>query len=99
MSVAGRWDLIIATPIGKQAVVLDLRETPDGLSGTATGRAEAAPLLDLAQGGDRLIWRQAITKPRRLNLTFDVTITGDTLGGVSKASRLPSSDVSGARAR
>ena len=97
MSVAGKWDLIITTPIGKQAVVLNLRETPAGLSGTAIGRAESVPLLDLMQEGDRLTWRQSITKPLRLNLVFDVTIAGDTLSGTSKAGRLPSSTVTGTR--
>jgi hypothetical protein len=37
----------------------------------------------------RLTWRQAVTKPLRLNLAFDVTVEGDTLSGVSKAGRLP----------
>jgi hypothetical protein len=33
----------------------------------------------------------------RLNLTFDVTVTGDELTGRAKAGRLPSSKVSGHR--
>ena len=48
--------------------------------------------------GNRLTWAQSITKPLRLNLTFDVTIDGDEMAGRSKAGRLPSSKVIGRRA-
>jgi hypothetical protein len=48
--------------------------------------------------GNHLTWSQAITKPLRLNLDFDVTIDGDTLSGTSKAGRLPRSKVVGTRA-
>ncbi len=51
------------------------------------------PVLD----GNRLTWKQSITKPMRLNLTFDVIIDGDTLSGTSKAGMLPASKVTGTR--
>lgn len=47
--------------------------------------------------GDRLTWKQAITKPMRLNLAFAVRIDGDTLTGTSRAGRLPASKVTGER--
>jgi len=97
MSVAGTWNLSIATPIGRQDVVLELSERDGALHGTARGRAETVPLVDLVQNGNRLTWRQAITRPLRLNLAFDVTVDADTLTGVSKAGRLPSSPVTGTR--
>jgi hypothetical protein len=93
MSVARTWNLTIATPIGRQDVVLELSERDGALHGTARGRAEEVPLLDLVRDGNRLTWRQAITRPLRLNLAFDVTVDGDTLTGVSRAGRLPSSSV------
>ena len=97
MQVAGNWDLVIATPLGKQAVTLELREAADGISGVARSSAEVTPLLDPVLDGNRLSWRQAITRPIRLNLTFEVTIEGDRLTGVSRAGRLPSSNVTGRR--
>jgi len=97
MSAAGTWDLVIATPIGRQAVTLDLTIDATVVRGTATGASESVPLIDPVLTGDRLTWRQSITRPIRLNLTFDVTITGDTLTGTSRAGRLPASTVTGRR--
>ena len=51
----------------------------------------------LVLDGDRLTWKQAVTKPVRLNLAFAVTVTGDTLTGTSQAGRLPASQVTGER--
>ena len=97
MSVEGIWDLTIATPIGRIKAVIDLRREQGALVGTAHGAGEQVPLRDLALDGDRLSWRQAITKPMRLNLDFAVNVDGDTLAGTSKAGRLPSSKVIGQR--
>jgi hypothetical protein len=47
--------------------------------------------------GDRVTWRQSITRPMRLHLTFDVTVAGDELTGRSKTGRLPASKVTGRR--
>ncbi|MBF6162058.1 hypothetical protein IU421_28215 [Nocardia cyriacigeorgica] len=97
MSVAGTWNLSISTPIGRIRAVLELREQHGILTGVAHGAGEDVPLVDISRNGDRLTWRQAITKPMRLNLAFDVTVDGDTLRGTSKAGRLPASKVVGER--
>ncbi|MGK8465273.1 hypothetical protein [Nocardia cyriacigeorgica] len=77
--------------------MLELREQHGILTGVAHGAGEDVPLVDISRNGDRLTWRQAITKPMRLNLAFDVTVDGDTLRGTSKAGRLPASKVVGER--
>ncbi|MEU6548713.1 hypothetical protein ABZ915_00285 [Streptomyces sp. NPDC046915] len=97
MNPAGTWDLSIATPIGKITVVLDLREEAGAWRGSAHGAGEEVPLRDLALHGNRLTWRQSITKPMRLNVAFDVVVDGDTMTGTSKAGRLPRTDVAGQR--
>lgn len=97
MSVEGTWALSISTPIGKIKAVVELREQDGTLSGVAHGAGEEVPLSDVTLDGDRLTWKQAVTKPMRLNLAFDVTVDGDTLRGTSKAGRLPSSKVTGER--
>ncbi len=96
--MTGRWDITIATPIGKLAVALELHERDGVIEGIARGATETTPLIDPVLVGDRLTWSQVITRPMRLNLTFEVTIDGDTLSGTSKAGRLPPSKVSGKRA-
>ncbi|MDT0440265.1 MULTISPECIES: hypothetical protein [Streptomyces] len=97
MPVEGTWNLSISTPIGKIKAVVELREQDGTLTGVARGADEEVPLSDVALDGDRLTWKQAVTKPMRLNLAFDVTVDGDTLKGTSKAGRLPPSKVTGER--
>ena len=99
MSVEGTWNLVIDTPIGKQQATLKL-STQDGvLHGMARDErhGEEVTLTDLVLDGDRLTWAQSITKPMRLNLSFDVTVDGDQMTGRSKAGRLPASKVTGHR--
>ena len=97
MSVEGTWDLTISTPIGRIEAVVELRREQGVLTGSADGAGEQVPLHDIVLDGDHLTWRQAITKPLRLNLDFAVTVDGDHLTGTSKAGRLPSSKVVGQR--
>ncbi|MFE6892591.1 hypothetical protein [Streptomyces sp. NPDC057694] len=96
-SVAGTWDLTVSTPIGTLKAVVELRSSGGELTGVAHGTGEEVPLTDVELDGDRLTWRQAVTKPLRLNLAFAVTVDGDTLAGTSRAGRLPASKVTGSR--
>jgi hypothetical protein len=99
MSITGDWDVTIKTPIGSLAVVYTFTERDGVLAGTATAKDEAVPLQGIAVDGQRITWRQSVTKPMRLNLDFDVTVEGDRLAGHSRAGRLPRSAVSGERRR
>ena len=96
----GTWNLVIDTPIGKQRVTVKLSTQDDVLHGVARDQrhGEEVALTDLVLDGNRLTWAQSITKPMRLNLSFDVTIDGDQMTGRSKAGRLPASKVTGHRA-
>jgi hypothetical protein len=76
--------------------------TDDGaVRGTATGKGETVPLHDITvaddAAGQRITWRQSVTKPMRLNLEFDVVVDGDRFAGHSRAGRLPRSAVAGVR--
>jgi hypothetical protein len=97
MSIEGVWDLTIATPIGRIKPVIELSREDEKFIGVAQGLGEEVPLRDVVVDGDRITWKQSVTKPLRLNLTFEVTIDGDVLTGKSKAGRLPSSKVTGQR--
>lgn len=97
MSIEGVWDLTIATPVGRIKPVVELRREGAEFTGIAHGTGEEVPLSDVVVDGDRITWEQAVTKPLRLNLTFTVTVEGDTLTGTSKAGRLPASKVAGRR--
>lgn len=99
--IIGSWQLHMKTPVGTITADYTFTQTPDGISGMASGTGEETPLRDIAvepaDGGEHVTWRQSITRPLRLNLDFDITVTGDTLTGHSRAGRLPRSRVSGER--
>jgi hypothetical protein len=97
MSIVGDWDVTIKTPIGSLAVAYIFSEQDGTLAGTATGKGESVPLRDIFVDGQRVTWRQSVTKPMRLNLEFDVVVDGDRLTGHSRAGRLPRSAVTGVR--
>jgi hypothetical protein len=101
-SIAGTWDVKVNSPVGELAVVYTFTDAAGVLAGTASSEAETVPLLNIARqdtaDGERVTWRQSVTKPAKLNLDFDVTFAGDTLAGHSKVSRLlPKIGVSGSR--
>ncbi|WP_328303324.1 hypothetical protein OG389_35545 [Streptomyces sp. NBC_00435] len=97
MTVEGVWDLSLSTPMGRIEAVVELARQAGVLTGAAHGAGEGVPLSDITLDGDRLTWRQSVTKPLRLNLTFAVVVDGDTLTGTSRAGRLPATKVTGRR--
>jgi hypothetical protein len=97
VDLKGVWDVTVKTPIGSLAVVYTFTEHDGTLAGTAKARGETVPLRDIVVAGQRVTWRQSVTKPMRLNLEFDVMVDGDRLAGHSKAGRLPRSAVTGVR--
>ena len=97
MSFDGQWTITIATPIGKQEVLLDIVNRDGRVEGRATQGDESVPFLDPVTEGDRIRWSQQITKPMRMTIKFDLTRQGDTLSGTAKPGILPSTKVAGAR--
>ncbi|SEH77232.1 hypothetical protein SAMN04489835_3945 [Mycolicibacterium rutilum] len=99
----GDWDVRIKTPVGSLQVVYRFLDEAGTVVGTADGKAETVPLTDIvitdSLDGQRIQWRQSVTKPMRLNLEFDVLVQGDRMSGHSRAGRLPRSAVSGLRRR
>jgi hypothetical protein len=98
MDLIGSWDLVIKTPIGSLQILYTFTED-GGIVGTATGKSETVPLRDITIAGQRVTWKQSVTKPMRLNLDFDVVVDADKLSGHSKAGRLPRSTVTGNKRR
>jgi hypothetical protein len=103
-ALLGTWDVSIRTPVGSLVVVYTFEETALGLEGLAEARGERVELQDITTtagsgSGLHVAWRQAISRPMRLRLEFDVVVDGDRLDGHSRAGRLPRSAVEGRRRR
>jgi hypothetical protein len=99
--ITGTWDLRMATPIGSIDATYVFSEDAAGLRGVATSRDESAEVRSLEvesrPEGEGVSWDQRITRPIRLDLHFEVVVTGDQLTGVSRAGKLPSTRVTGKR--
>ena len=97
----GDWDVRIKTPVGSLQIVYSFHLDGGVLIGSAAGKHETVPCTDMSvtedADGQRVRWRQTVTKPMRLALEFDVLIHGDQLSGHSRAGRLPRSAVTGVR--
>ena len=93
----GTWEVKIATPIGKQAVVLEIFSQDGVIRGTAKQGNETVNLINPVEEGNHLIWTQNVTKPLKLSLKFDVTVEGDVMTGTAKAGKLPTSHLTGNR--
>ncbi|QNK56724.1 DJ-1/PfpI family protein [Paenibacillus sp. PAMC21692] len=95
--LAGNWETIIATPVGKMPVLLSIIIRDGVLQGTATQGDETVELIDPDWQNNRLTWSLRVTKPMRLNLKFEVAVNGDVMTGIAKAGILPASKVTGKR--
>ncbi|WP_123041103.1 DJ-1/PfpI family protein [Cohnella candidum] len=93
----GEWDTVIATPVGKLQVKLNIATVKGVIQGTAAQGDEISAFIDPEISGEVLRWSQQITKPLRLNLKFEVVVDGDVMTGFAKAGVLPASKLTGKR--
>jgi hypothetical protein len=100
-TIVGTWLLHMKTPVGTIEANYRFEEEDGVIHGSASGSGETTPLTDVVAendaSGQRVTWRQSITKPLRLNLDYDVIVNGDSLSGESRAGRLPRTRVTGKR--
>lgn len=93
----GEWDATLATPVGKLAVKLHIATVNGVITGKATQGDEVSVFIDPDLNSNRLRWTLRVTKPMRLNLKFEATVTGDQMTGIAKAGVLPASKFIGKR--
>ena len=100
-TIIGTWRLRMKTPVGTIEADYRFAEKDGALHGIASGAGETVLLTNIVvqagPTGQRVTWRQSITKPLRLHLEYDVTVEGDVLAGESRAGRLPRTRVTGNR--
>ncbi len=99
MSVAGTWDLVINSPLGKQDASVDFTEEDGKLGGTFHNRSQkvSTEILDGSVSGSELTWQVHLQR-MKMTLTFTTTVSDDTMSGKVKAGLFGAFDVSGHRA-
>lgn len=85
MSVAGKWNVTMDTPIGTQKFSWDLKSAGGDWTGTmeaANGRAE---LKDIKVNGDAVAFEADVSTPMgAVHVAFDGAASGDRITGTGK---------------
>ena len=85
MSVAGKWNVTMDTPIGRQKFVWDLQQSDDAWKGTMDGQAGKSDLNNIRVDGDSVGFDTRVNSPMgAINLTFDGSVSGDQISGTCK---------------
>jgi hypothetical protein len=98
MSADGTWKITVQTPMGNQSSILELATDGASLTGTQSGNGESGPIYDGSVDGDSATWKVDITRPLALTVTFNATVSGDSISGTAEAGMFPPSPFSGSRA-
>lgn len=98
MSVDGKWNITVNSPMGPQKSELNLKADGGTLTGSGTGPGGAATsIADGKVDGDNVSWKVSVTSPMPMTLEFAGTVAGDTLNGNVKAGNFGSFPFTGAR--
>ena len=95
MSIAGKYDIVVQSPMGPQPSVLEINA--DG-SGTQSAQGRSQPIANGKIDGNNVSWSNSITTPFPMTLEFAGTVDGDKISGNVKAGSFGSFPFSGKRA-
>ncbi|MGH8175191.1 MAG: hypothetical protein ACREV5_02875 [Steroidobacter sp.] len=85
MSVAGKWNVTMDTPIGTQKFEWDLQQAGDGWTGIMNGQAGKSDLSGIKVEGDAVGFETRVSSPMgAINLTFNGSVSGDQISGTCK---------------
>jgi hypothetical protein len=84
LTVQGKWNITIKTPVGDKTGVLDLVVDGAKLSGSLYDAEHFAAISDGRVDGNKLTWSARITKPMRLSLKFSATVEADHIEGSAR---------------
>lgn len=98
MSVAGTYDCVTNTPLGKQKGVLTIMPGDgDSFSGHIAGDLGSMNITDGRIDGQTLTWSMKMTMPMPMDLDCSATVEGDVLAGQVKAGMFGSMELTGTR--
>ncbi|ASW55704.1 hypothetical protein [Plantactinospora sp. KBS50] len=98
MSVAGTWQLIIDSPMGKQEGEVVLHVDGDTVTGPLTNKTmnQQSEIFDGHVDGDTASWKIEMSLVK-VTLTFNVTVEGDTMTGKVTAGLIGGFNLEGKR--
>jgi hypothetical protein len=94
MSIAGRWEVAIHTPLGDQLLSVDFA---DDHTGVARYGDISAPLTDVTLSGDTMTCSIVVSEPVPVTFRCSATVDGDTMSGTARAGFLGSFAMAGRR--
>lgn len=97
MSVDGRWEIILSTPMGERKGTLEFVTDGSTLTGSMDTDDGPVAITDGKVSGDTISWTSAITSPMKLTVKATATVEGDTLKGKAKAGIMPGISFTGTR--
>jgi hypothetical protein len=85
MSVAGKWQISMDTPIGTQKFTWDLQQAGTGWKGTLNAPTGASDLSNVQVTGSNVGCNARVSTPLgAVDVTFEGAVTGDKIGGTCK---------------
>jgi hypothetical protein len=97
MSIHGKWDIILHTPMGKQKGKMNANVEGDALEGEINSPMGVIPMKGGKVDGDSAAWSCEVTKPILMNLDFSVQVEGDTFSGTVQVGPMGKNAVEGKR--
>lgn len=95
MAVAGKYEIVVQSPMGPQPSTLEINA--DG-TGTQSAQGRSQPISNGKVDGDNVSWSNSITTPFPMTLEFAGKVDGDAISGNVKAGAFGSFPFSGKRA-
>jgi len=98
MSIDGKWNVVVKSPMGDQKSVLNFKAEGSTLTGTAEAQGNSQAIQNGKVDGNAVSWSISITTPMPMTLEFSGTQDGDKISGNVKAGAFGSFGWSGERA-
>ena len=98
MAADGTWNLTLQTPMGERRSTLTLSTAGGTLTGTQEAEGNTTEISEGTASGDSVSWKVSITNPMPLTLTFNGTVSGNSLSGNADTGMFGSFPFEGKRA-
>lgn len=98
MSIEGKWNAEIDTPMGRLHAVMILDPVEQNVvTGTVSWNGRDHRIYNGTFDGTTLSWTVRVTQPVRLQMKFTGSVDGDSITGKAKPGMFPASKVVAAR--